>query len=176
MKTVMIYLGKCYNSTDPSRPCVPDATINTMQSLYGQFYFSLVYANPLINPGDSKYLDYILNDRNFIRFTNQLGAMSNCFVEDYSIITDVSLLPYSDNREDDGIFIPDLCQNVAYQVTNDNYASFFLMKASSSITYQRSFNKIDSFLSYVGGLVGTILGFMLIVQSFTEMSFELNLS
>jgi len=97
--------------------------------------------------------------------------MSSGFVKDYSIITDVSLMPYSQTVEDDGVVITDLFQNIAYQVTNDNYASFFLMKSSSSVAYQRSFNKIDSFLSYVGGLVGTILGFMLIVQAYTEMSF-----
>jgi len=137
----------------------------------GQFFFSFLYVNPLINPGDSNYLDYFLEDRNYMRFTTQLGMMSSGFVKDYSIITDVSLMPYSQTVEDDGVVITDLFQNIAYQVTNDNYASFFLMKSSSSVAYQRSFNKIDSFLSYVGGLVGTILGFMLIVQAYTEMSF-----
>jgi hypothetical protein len=44
------------------------------------------------------------------------------------------------------------------------------------VAYQRSFNKIDSFFSYVGGLIGTILGFMLFMNTFTEMSFELDLS
>lgn len=54
-----------------------------------------------------------------------------------------------------------------YQVTGDNYASFCLYKSSSSTTYQRSFNKIDTFFSYVGGLVGAIIGTMLIVQKYT---------
>jgi len=139
--------------------------------MMGQFFFSFLYVNPLINPGDSNYLSYYLDDRNYMRFTTQLGTMSSGFVKDYSIITDVSLMPYSQTVEDDGVVITDLFQNIAYQVTNDNYASFFLMKSSSSVAYQRSFNKIDSFLSYVGGLVGTILGFMLIVQTYTEMSF-----
>ena len=140
-------------------------------AMMGQFFFSFLYVNPLINPGDSNYLSYYLDDRNYMRFTTQLGTMSSGFVKDYSIITDVSLMPYSQTVEDDGVVITDLFQNIAYQVTNDNYASFFLMKSSSSVAYQRSFNKIDSFLSYVGGLVGTILGFMLIVQAYTEMSF-----
>jgi len=140
-------------------------------AMMGQFFFSFLYVNPLINPGDSNYLSYYLDDRNYMRFTTQLGTMSSGFVKDYSIITDVSLMPYSQTVEDDGVVITDLFQNIAYQVTNDNYASFFLMKSSSSVAYQRSFNKIDSFLSYVGGLVGTILGFMLIVQTYTEMSF-----
>lgn len=67
-------------------------------------------------------------------------------------------------------------QNVAFQITDDHYASFYLMKASSSTIYTRSFSKLDTFFSYVGGLVGTILGFMLIIQRFAEMSYELDLS
>jgi hypothetical protein len=63
-------------------------------ALMGQFFFGFVYANPIINPGESNYLSYYLDDRNFIRFTTKLGAMNTGFVQDYSIITDVSLLPF----------------------------------------------------------------------------------
>jgi hypothetical protein len=50
------------------------------------------------------------------------------------------------------------------------------MKSAKSTTYLRSFYKLDEFFSYVGGLVGTILGFMFIVANFTNMSYELDLS
>lgn len=50
------------------------------------------------------------------------------------------------------------------------------MKSSASTTYIRSFNKVDQFFSYVGGLVGTILGFMLFMGNFTSMAFTLDLS
>lgn len=50
------------------------------------------------------------------------------------------------------------------------------MKSSKSTSYSRSFNKLDQFFSYVGGLVGTILGLMFIVASFTNMAYELELA
>lgn len=50
------------------------------------------------------------------------------------------------------------------------------MKSSKSTSYARSFNKLDSFFSYVGGLVGTILGLMFVVVSFTSMAYELELA
>lgn len=50
------------------------------------------------------------------------------------------------------------------------------MKSSKSTNYARSFNKLDAFFSYVGGLVGTILGLMFIVASFTSMAYELELA
>jgi hypothetical protein len=80
----------------------------------GQFVLSFVYTNPIINPGDSNYLSYYLDDRNFIRFTTKLGAMNIGYVQDYSILTDVSLLPFSQNLEDAGIIIPDLFQSIVY--------------------------------------------------------------
>ena len=52
----------------------------------------------------------------------------------------------------------------------------WFMKSSSTSTYKRSFNKIDEFFSYVGGLIGTILGFMLFMSHFSLMAFELDLS
>jgi hypothetical protein len=50
------------------------------------------------------------------------------------------------------------------------------MKASASTTYSRSFNKVDTFFSYVGGLVGTILGLMLFMGKFTSMALILEVS
>lgn len=61
-------------------------------------------------------------------------------------------------------------------MTDDRYASFFFMKSAKSTTYLRSFNKLDNFFSYVGGLVGTILGLMFVVANFTSMAYELELS
>lgn len=50
------------------------------------------------------------------------------------------------------------------------------MKSSSETTYQRSFNKVDELFSYVGGLIGTILGVMIFMGRFTMVSFELDVA
>lgn len=50
------------------------------------------------------------------------------------------------------------------------------MKSTLQTVYSRSFNKLDQFFSYVGGLVGTILGLMLFMGNFTSIAFELDLS
>jgi hypothetical protein len=92
-------------------------------------------------------------------------------VEDFEIDTDVSLLPFSDNVVEMGTIITELFQNIVYQVTGDSYASFYIMKSSRSTTYSRSFTKVDSFFSYVGGLVGTILGLMLLVTKYSQFAF-----
>lgn len=77
---------------------------------------------------------------------------------------------------DSGVIIPEIFQNIAFEVTDDRYASFFFMKSAKSTTYVRSFNKLDTFFSYVGGLIGTILGLMFVVANFTSMAYELELA
>lgn len=116
-------------------------------------------------------MDYYFEDRNFLTFTKTLGAYSFARVQDYAIETDYSLLPLAETKVDNGIIIPDLFQVIPFEITNDNYASFYFMKSATKTTYQRSFNKVDQLFSYVGGLIGTILGFMLFMGNFTMMSF-----
>lgn len=132
--------------------------------------------NPLINPGNQNYLSYYIEDVSYLKFTRKLGADSNGHIEDYTIETDVSLLPFTQKVVESGVIIPEIFQNIAFEVTNDRYSSFFFMKSARSTTYSRSFNKLDSFFSYVGGLVGTILGFMFLVANFTSMAYELDLA
>lgn len=67
-----------------------------------------------------------------------------------------------------GVAVPEIFQIITYQVASDNkYATLIIAKSSISKAYARSFNKVDQFFSYVGGLVGTILGLMLFMGNFT---------
>ena len=59
-----------------------------------QLFAHLAYVNPLINPGDTNYLDYYINDLNFVSFSKQNGAFANSYIEEYQISTDESLLPF----------------------------------------------------------------------------------
>ena len=47
--------------------------------------------------------------------------------------------------------------------------------SKANATYQRSFNKIDAYFSYVGGLIGTIIGLMLIMEKYNEKAYEISL-
>lgn len=48
--------------------------------------------------------------------------------------------------------------------------------AAKSSTITRSFNKIDEYLSYVGGLVGTIIGIFFIMSFYTEKAYEVSIA
>ena len=44
------------------------------------------------------------------------------------------------------------------------------------MTYKRTFNKLDAYFSYVGGLVGTIIGLIFIMGPYTEKTYEVSLA
>ena len=44
------------------------------------------------------------------------------------------------------------------------------------MTYKRTFNKLDAYFSYVGGLVGTIIGLIFIMGPYTEKAYEVSLA
>ena len=69
------------NSLNSSRPCANESIIDYMLSMMGQFNAGFFYVNPLINPGDSNYLDYYFEDRNFLAFDKKLGAYSIAHVQ-----------------------------------------------------------------------------------------------
>ena len=55
-------------------------------------------------------------------------------------------------------------------------ASLFFYKSSSSTVYNRAYYKVDEFFSYVGGLVGVIMGGMMLLSSYNQLSFELSIA
>lgn len=62
---------------------------------YGPFMASFFYINPMINPGTADYLSYYMEAKNFVSFTKNVGAYGIGFVQDYTIETDESLLPFT---------------------------------------------------------------------------------
>ena len=54
--------------------------------------------NPLINAGNTEYLDYKIVDNNFVSISPTIGAHNNIYVEEYTIETDESLLPFTSHR------------------------------------------------------------------------------
>ena len=51
------------------------------------------------------------------------------------------------------------------------YAKIAFNKATYTTTYSRSFNKVDTYFSYVGGLIGTIIGFIFILNFYTQKAY-----
>lgn len=98
------------------------------------------------------------------------------FQEDV-IQTDVSLMPFTEIQTEKAIRVPQDFMR-AYYVPSPGApnAEVIFKKAATKQTIKRSFNKVDAYFSYVGGLVGTIIGLIFIMGPFTEKAYELSLA
>ena len=117
-----------------------------------------------------------MEGRNILPFSTSIGVRANAEVADYEIDTDVSLLPFTNTVVETGSYIPKLLEHYSVPVSGDIYVAINFQKSPDMATYTRTFQKIDDFLSYVGGLVGIIFGFIFILNSYSELCFELSLA
>jgi len=68
--------------------------------------------------------------------------------------------------------IPNLFTALPYLKTvYKPYASITFNKSPTTVTYTRSFNKLDNYFSYIGGIVGGILALMLIMRFYTQAAY-----
>jgi hypothetical protein len=91
-------------------------------------------------------------------------------IEQAAIDTDISIMPYTDIVTEFVNYIPDLMIVRNLQVTGD-YVSVQFSKSSRTTTYSRSFNKLDNYFSYIGGLLGSALGIFFLLNYYSEQSY-----
>ena len=130
--------------------------------------------NAVINPDQKDYIQYYLEDRNFLIFTKEMGLEMNLFYQDVTINSDVSIIPFED-IETDKInllgFFPTL---YPYKHTPEKpFARFYMVKDQASVTYTRAVQKVSAVLSFIGGIIGAVLGLLIILNAYTSFSFEL---
>ncbi len=79
----------------------------------------------------------------------------------------------SDEHEVKGSIVREYALKTSFKMTQYDsiYATFSFYKSGNSVKYQRSFEKIDSVLSYIGGLLGTITICLFIVYNYNSSSF-----
>jgi len=91
--------------------------------------------------------------------TSQLGITILADLQQDIIETDDSLMPFSDIKKEYINTVPKAFDS-SYFIKSSSHpnAEIIFKKSTKTVTYSRTFNKVDAYLSYVGGLVGTIIG------------------
>lgn len=84
-------------------------------------------------------------------------------------------MPWSEANTETVLLIKELAEIKASEAYEDEYLNVNLRKSSYFIDSQRSFQKIDGFLSDVGGLFGFVLTFIFFMKFYTEASFEIEM-
>ena len=91
--------------------------------------------------------------------------------------TDWSILPWGDKKMENFTRITDPFITSNFLVSSQGkYADIHLLKSSVSTLYQRHFNKVDTYFSYVGGLVGTFIALFFVMSFYTEKAFEISIA
>ena len=120
-----------------------------------------------INPGSQQYKEYYVEDQNYFMFTNKLGIQNTVSIEQANIETDISIMPYKDLKTESVTRITKPFHKDYVLTEGMPYSSIIFKKSSNVVKYTRSFNKVDSYLSYVGGLVGTIITLVFFMGKYT---------
>lgn len=148
-----------------------------VESVIKQFTLVSAIINLNINPGNEEYKTFYFEDKNHFTFNTELGVVANAFIQQDTIQTDVSIMPYEDILSENVTRVPESFTPSYYiPKPGQNLAEILFQKSTSTSTYSRSFNKVDAYFSYVGGLVGTILGLIFIMGFYTEKAYEVSLA
>ena len=59
---------------------------------------------------------------------------------------------------------------------SSDLVEIYFLKSTKSVKFNRAFNKIDAYFSYVGGLVGTIIGLFFIMGPYSEKAYEVSIA
>lgn len=94
--------------------------------------------NSIINPQEPEYIEYYLEDRQWIIFGSEMGAELDMYLTEIDITSDNSILPYTDHKMDIVYYIDLNSKYLPLLRTNDSlYATFFVMKDPILKTYNR---------------------------------------
>jgi hypothetical protein len=75
---------------------VNDKVIDDYIMKYQNFVINFYFMNALINPSQTNYIDYYLEDRNYYPFSKKTSVTSNIFITQNNITTDKSISPFKD--------------------------------------------------------------------------------
>lgn len=142
----------------------------------GQFTMVVPLIYSIVNAGDQDYKTLFFEDRNFFSFTPSMGISARAYIQEHEIDTDISILPFSEQVVDKLVVMPDIFQIGSVPVSANTYVNIDFVKSGTFTVSSRSFNKIDAYFSYVGGLVGTIISLIFILNTFSERSFEISIA
>lgn len=91
---------------------------------------------------------------------------------EWSMTTDSSFLPYEDNEEETGSFIESFQTNSVSISTK--YVDVDFYRSTKALSISRTIGKIDTVLSYVGGLFSLIFtAIAFFISSYSSMKYEL---
>lgn len=106
-------------------------------------------------------------------FTKTVGTVGYINMAEFTMETDDSPFPYVKTTTQTGSYIEGFQTN-SVSLSSTKYVSVSIYKSTKSTSVSRTIGKIDTVLSYVGGLFGLIFtGVSFFIGSYSEQKYEL---
>jgi uncharacterized membrane protein YsdA (DUF1294 family) len=106
-----------------------------------------------------------------------MGAELDLYLNEIDIQTDNSIWPFQQLTQDTLYSINFSPILYPFAVTNyTSFATFYIMKDPTQVTYSRAVQKIFVVFSFMGGLIGAVMAGLFIVNSYTSFAYELALA
>lgn len=107
-----------------------------------------------------------------------MGTETRIYFSDYTINTDYSIWPFTDEKTDIGFMAETLNTQHPYAITQAGtaYVGMYINKDARSLIYEREVQKLSTVFSFMGGLIGALMAVMFIINAYTSFSFEISIA
>lgn len=139
--------------------------------------FGYLFVNPVLNPGQTDYIDYYLESLTQAIFSEFLSSDNLINYADYEINSDNSIWPFESINKDVGIILDGSMGSRPLTKTphSTSYLRMMLFKSSTSLKVTRTVQKLSSTFSYIGGFFGAIATALFLLKIYTDQAFEISL-
>ena len=165
----------CNQTFFPS--CDTAANVDNFMSnfLTTNSYFKtrFIMVDTIFTPDDPIPYRKVLEKDMFMAFSTTLGTVGHLNVAEFSVTSDESIWPVVQETSETGIYIEEYKSN-SVSIHGAFYVDFNIFRSTKATTISRSVGKIDSLLSYVGGLISLLfVAISWCFSSYSEHKYEL---
>lgn len=115
-KFYKISVTECDPTLDLTRACVNSSVITSYLNSQESFSFNFYFVNKIINGESHEYISNYLEDMNYFPFSTTSGVNANIYMATYTIITDESIYPFEEKKNDTGGIVTEKAQIHNYGV------------------------------------------------------------
>jgi len=125
--------------------------MNSYLSSNDYFKVNFFMLDTIITPDQDQAITKILEKNIFMSFSSTVGTYALINVAEYTLGSDTSMFPFEDYTYASGHYIENYDTN-SVSLSGSKYVVLRLQRSTKAMTITRTIGKIDTVLSYVGGL------------------------
>ena len=135
--------------------------------------FSIFYLNTIVTPDNPQYKRAYFEDRGYAYVGQSFGSDIMIEIAEYSINTDQSIWPFTDDLVDNGLFIPSTpsIRNFPISSIFPYYIYIRIIKSTDTYTFQRTVQKLSTIFSYIGGVISSLVTAFFVMNKYTSFAF-----